>query len=106
MWAPEEDARNAPDGEEVLKRPEIRIAVQAGTKALLALPVREQGQIIGGLSLLSRQRGLYGAKTKKTLERTGLNQALLAVIHGAIASDPAAGRAVDGLELSYGACAR
>jgi PAS domain S-box-containing protein len=82
-----ESIENGPNGAEVLKRPDIQIAIQAGTKALVALPVREGGRIIGGICLLSRKRGIYDAETRKTLERLMLDQALLAVFHAAAGAE-------------------
>jgi GAF domain-containing protein len=76
----EQDIRSGP-APQMLERPDVKIAIDAGTRALIALPVREGGRIKGGLCLLSKKRGLYCAKTRDTLECLMLDQALLAVLH-------------------------
>jgi putative methionine-R-sulfoxide reductase with GAF domain len=78
----QKDVLNGP-APRLLERPDVKIAIEAGTKALILLPVREGGEIIGGLCLLSRRAGIYCGKTRETLERLMLHQALLAVFHAA-----------------------
>jgi PAS domain-containing protein len=65
---------------ELLKKPDTRLAVTAGMKALLGIPVRRGGELIGGLCLVSRQCGLYGARTRRTLEDLMIEQALLPLL--------------------------
>jgi PAS domain S-box-containing protein len=72
-----------PKGEELLNRPDYKIAIETGVRAVVVLPVRQGGEIIGALCLQSKRRGLYGAETRRTLERLMLDQALLAVFHAA-----------------------
>jgi GAF domain-containing protein len=81
-----EDIRNGP-APQMLERADVKIAIDAGTRALVALPVREGGEIKGGLCLLSKQRGIYGAETRGTMEGLMLDQALLAVFHAAERAD-------------------
>jgi GAF domain-containing protein len=75
-----EDVLNGPVPE-LLERPDLKISVEAGTRALVVLPVRRGGEVIGGLCLMSRQRDVYGQETRNTLERLMLDQTLLAVFH-------------------------
>lgn len=77
-----EDVLNGP-APQLLERPDLKIAVEAGTRALVVLPVREGGQIKGGLCLLSHLRDIYCKETREVLERLMLDQALLAVFHAA-----------------------
>jgi putative methionine-R-sulfoxide reductase with GAF domain len=77
-----EDLLNGP-APRLLERPDVKIAVAAGTKALIALPVREGGEIKGGICLLSQLRDIYCKETREVLERLMLDQALLAVFHAA-----------------------
>jgi hypothetical protein len=62
--------------EEVLQQPDFQIGIEdglKGLKAVFAMPVWQEGQIVGVFSLLSRQKGIYGDETRRTLE---LNDAL------------------------------
>jgi PAS domain S-box-containing protein len=72
-----------PKGAELLERPDFKIAIAAGVRALVVLPVQEGGRIIGALCLQSKQQGIYGVETRRTLERLMLDQALLAVFRAA-----------------------
>jgi PAS domain S-box-containing protein len=72
-----------PDGRELLEDTNTKIAIAAGVRALVVLPVREGGRIIGALCLQSKQPGLYDREARRTLERLMLEQALLAVFHAA-----------------------
>jgi GAF domain-containing protein len=77
----EEDiGRAAP---QMLDLPDVRLSLEAGTRALVALPVQEGGQIKGGLCLLSKKRGIYDAETLQILRALMLDQALLATFHAA-----------------------
>jgi putative methionine-R-sulfoxide reductase with GAF domain len=76
------DVLNGP-APHLMERPDVKIAVEAGTKALIALPVGEGGEIKGGLCLLSHQAGIYNGETREILEHLMLDQALLAVFHAA-----------------------
>jgi putative methionine-R-sulfoxide reductase with GAF domain len=77
-----EEVLNGP-APQLLERPDFKISVEAGTRALIVLPVREGGQVKGGLCLLSHQRGIYCKETREILERLTLDQALLHVFHAA-----------------------
>lgn len=77
-----DDVANGP-APQLLDRADLRVSVEAGTKALIVLPVREAGEVKGGLCLMSRRKGLYDAETRKLLESLMLHQTLLAVLHGA-----------------------
>jgi PAS domain S-box-containing protein len=70
-----------PEGRPLLEDPSVRLLIEEGVKATVSLPIQEGGRIIGALSLLSQQPGVYDAQTRKTLERLMLDQALLAVLH-------------------------
>lgn len=77
-----EDVSNGP-APQLLDRADLKISVEAGTKALIVLPVREGGEVRAGLCLMSQGKGLYNADTRKLLESLMLHQMLLAVLHGA-----------------------
>jgi GAF domain-containing protein len=77
-----EDIQTGP-APHLLERPDYKIALEAGTRALIVLPVRLGGEIKGGLCLLSKQRGIYGAETRGILECLTLDQALLSVFYAA-----------------------
>jgi GAF domain-containing protein len=66
---------------EVRKTSDSQIAIKEGMRALLCIPVRQGGKPIGGLCLISRQRGLYNVETRRNLEGLMLEQALLPVLH-------------------------
>jgi putative methionine-R-sulfoxide reductase with GAF domain len=46
-------------------------------RALVCLPIRSGGRIIGGFCLASKQKGIYGAESRRTLEHLTLEQAFL-----------------------------
>ena len=75
----EQDIRNGP-APEMAQRPDLKISIDAGTRALIAVPVREGGEIKGGLCLLSKKKGLYSAEARQTMERLMLDQAMVAVL--------------------------
>jgi GAF domain-containing protein len=75
-----EDILNGPVPH-LLERPDLKVSVEAGTRGLVVLPVRQGGEVIGGLCLMSRQRNVYGKETRDVLQRLRLDQALLAVFH-------------------------
>lgn len=77
-----EDVANGP-APQLLDRADLKVSLEAGTKALIVLPVREAGEVKGGLCLMSRRKGLFDAETRKLLESLMLHQTLLAVLHGA-----------------------
>jgi PAS domain-containing protein len=64
----------------LLKTADTQISVAAGMRALLCIPVRRGGKLIGGLCLISRQRGLYNSATRRSLEDLMIEQALLALL--------------------------
>jgi PAS domain-containing protein len=70
-----------PDAEELLKIPDLKIWIEAGFKALVALPVQQHGDACGALVLYSKQKGQYNGEDRKKLERLMLGQALLPVLH-------------------------
>lgn len=77
-----EDVANGP-APQLLDRADLKVSLEAGTKALIVLPVREAGEVKGGLCLMSRRKGIYDTETRKLLESLMLHQTLLAVLHGA-----------------------
>jgi GAF domain-containing protein len=72
-----------PDAEEFLNLPDFKICIEAGFKALLALPVLQRGDVRGGLVLYSKQKGRYNGEHRRKLERLMLGQSLLPVFHAA-----------------------
>ena len=58
-----EDVSNGP-APHLLDRADLKISVEAGTKALIVLPVREGGEVKAGLCLMSRRKGIYNAETR------------------------------------------
>jgi GAF domain-containing protein/nitrogen-specific signal transduction histidine kinase len=69
------------EGRYLLQNPDVKRYVDEGARAVLAVPIYAGGQLIGSLSLLSKQPSQYSEGTKKTLERLALDQALLAVFN-------------------------
>lgn len=64
-----------------LDRVDMKATIKAGMKALVCLPIRSRGEIIGGFCLASKQPGIYGAESRQILERLMLEQAFLSVIN-------------------------
>jgi PAS domain-containing protein len=64
----------------LLKTADTQISVVAGMRALVCIPVRRGGKLIGGLCLISRHRGLYNTATRRSLEDLMIEQALLSLI--------------------------
>jgi len=77
----QEDVSRGP-APQLLERADLKISLEAGTRALIVLPVREGGEVKGGLCLLSRKKALYNAETRELLENLMLHQTLLAVLRG------------------------
>jgi GAF domain-containing protein len=68
---------------ELLKRRDYRIAIEAGVKSLLCLPVWEGGDVIGGFCVQSKEVGTYKKEDRRKLELLMLGQAMLPVFHAA-----------------------
>lgn len=66
---------------EALNTPDMQRALAAGMRALLIIPIRQGGRLIGGICLCSRQPGAYSQKSRRILEELLLEQALLPVFH-------------------------
>jgi len=62
---------------EYLERVDTKATLVAGMRALVCLPVRSGGKIIGGLCLASKKRQIYGPASRKILEDLNLEQAVL-----------------------------
>jgi PAS domain-containing protein len=71
-----EDISRGPNPE-YLERTDAKAMIAAGLRALVCLPIRSGGRIIGGFCLASKRKGIYGSASRKTLERLALEQALL-----------------------------
>lgn len=70
------DLANGPDPA-YLERADTKAIIAANMKALVCLPIRSGGRIIGGFCLASKKVGVYGADSRKILERLALEQAFL-----------------------------
>src|SRR5262249_34427761 len=53
-------------GPDLLKRQDMKAAIAAGMTALICVPIRSGGRIIGGFCLTSKQRGVYNADSRRT----------------------------------------
>lgn len=62
---------------EYLERTDTKTAIAAGMRALVCLPIRAGGRIIGGFCLISKQKGIYDAGSRALLEKLNLEQAFL-----------------------------
>jgi GAF domain-containing protein len=71
-----EDISRGPNPE-YLERTDAKVMIAAGMRALVCLPIRSGGRIIGGFCLASKQKGIYGAESRRTLEHLTLEQAFL-----------------------------
>jgi PAS domain S-box-containing protein len=69
------------EGQALLQNPDTKRYLDDGLRSIFAMPVRARGRIIGSLSLMSKQRALYGEETKGTLTRLALDQSLHAVFN-------------------------
>jgi PAS domain-containing protein len=69
------------DPEAFADQPDMQTALEAGMKAMISIPVREGGQIIGGFSLTSTKAATYNLQTREALERLMLEQVLLTLFH-------------------------
>jgi PAS domain S-box-containing protein len=76
----EKDVASGP-APEYLERTDMKQAVRAGMKALVCLPIRSGGRIIGGFCLASKRPGIYGAETREILEHLLLEQAFLPLLN-------------------------
>ena len=72
---------------EYLNRTDMKQAVTAGMKALVCIPIRSGGRIIGGFCLASKRPGIYGAGTRETLEHLLLEQAFLSLLNAIEAAE-------------------
>ena len=77
----EKDIASGP-APEYLDRTDMKQAVRAGMKALVCLPIRSAGRIVGGFCLASKRPGIYGAETREILEHLLLEQAFLPLLNG------------------------
>src|SRR5207249_2522161 len=66
---------------EYRERTDMKQAVGAGMRALVCLPIRSAGRIIGGFCLASKRPGIYGAATREMLEQLLLEQAFLPLLN-------------------------
>lgn len=62
---------------EFLERVDTKATIKAGMKALVCLPVRSGGRLIGGFCLASKKKKTYNAASRARLEELNLEQALL-----------------------------
>lgn len=62
---------------EYLERVDTKAMIKAGMKALVCLPIRSGGRIIGGFCLASKKKKIYDANSRKVLEDLNLEQVLL-----------------------------
>jgi PAS domain-containing protein len=69
------------DPEAFADQPDMKTALEAGMKAMISIPVRQGGQIVGGLSLTSSKAAVYSSQTRDALERLMLEQVLLSLFH-------------------------
>lgn len=83
----EQMSRTAP---EYLERIDTKAAIKAGMKALVCMPIRSGGRIIGGFCLASKKKKTYDAASRAILEELNLEQALLPLFH-----------IVDGVEQNF-----
>ena len=76
-------AKDVADGpaSEYLERVDMKQAVRAGMKALVCLPIRSGGRIIGGFCLASKRPGIYRDETREMLEQLLLEQAFLPLLN-------------------------
>ncbi|MGY8663669.1 PAS domain-containing protein [Bradyrhizobium sp. UFLA05-109] len=63
-------------GAEVRQRPIVKRMIADGIKSFICLPVRQDNQVTTVLTLLSRERGRYGAKDYDNLRSLPVEQAL------------------------------
>jgi PAS domain S-box-containing protein len=70
-----------PDGQAMMQTPDMQRVLAEGRRALIAVPVKQGGEIIGALSLQSKQPGQYDAKTMELLRRLAVDQALHAMFN-------------------------
>jgi GAF domain-containing protein len=62
---------------EYLERVDTKATIDAGMRALVCLPIRSGGNIIGGLCLASKKRQTYDAVSRRILEDLNLEPAFL-----------------------------
>jgi PAS domain S-box-containing protein len=79
---------------EYLERTDMKLAVAAGMRAIVCLPIRSAGRIVGGFCLASKRAAIYGAETRQMLEHLVLEQAFLPLLN---AIETAEREFVDGL---------
>jgi PAS domain S-box-containing protein len=74
--------KQTPEGRKELEKPEMQSALAEGRKAIIALPVRREGRIIGALSLQSEKVGQYNESMHTLLrDHLAVDQALQTVFN-------------------------
>ena len=76
-WMDDMQAHMSTTASEYLERVDTKAAIKAGMKAIVCLPIRSGGRLIGGICLASKKANTYGAASRKILEDINLEQALL-----------------------------
>jgi PAS domain S-box-containing protein len=68
-------------GEAVMKHPDTQYILKQGLHAMFGIPLFKEKKVVGALVLWSKQKGIYGVKTKENLEGLALDQALHSVLN-------------------------
>jgi len=76
-WMDDMKAHMSTTAPEYLERVDTKAAIKAGMRAIVCLPIRSGGRLIGGICLASKKTRTYDAASRKILEDINLEQALL-----------------------------